>query len=712
MTKADVTAQEVQSFFYSQAFADGLRASFAILLPALAGLYFDRFDIGLAISLGAMCVSLTDAPGPFIHKRNGMLACAVFIFLVALVTGFARTSVFFMALEITVVCFFFSMFNVYGTRAAGVGNAAILMMILTMDRPVSTAPFIVTAFMILSGGVYYTALSLLLYKLQPYRVAKRALGDSILEIGNYLSIKADFYNVATDLAQDYKRMLGRQITVHEKQDAARELLFKSRQIVEENSLEGRRLVLTFVETIDLFENITATYFDYEQLRQQYVGTGILPKISSTLKKSAMQLRRIGVAIQSGGKLKAGFDYDAELIYLKKEIDALDGTGKPTRVLKRILVNIRRILTNIQTIVEYFETSELPKTSVDHSRFISHQAFSSKMFWDNISLKSSIFRHSIRVAVACLAGFIVAKFMAYGHHSYWILLTIAFILKPAYSLTKQRNIERILGTVAGAIIGILIFVFVHDSRVQFAFMVLFMIGTYTFMRMNYLRMVICTTPYVLLLFKFLGVGFVELAGERILDTVTGCAIAFFCSYVIFPSWEADQLKHHVSEMLRANINYLTKVADILGGTKVAVIDYKLARKAVYVASANLTAAFQRMLSEPKQKQASRKNMYRFVVQNHILFSNIASVATALINQKQKTYSGTLIHLVSQSCNKLYAALSFIDAEELNEPRKHSSPEKSREILPEEKSLKEQLEFIEKISSDIEKTVTLIREKSTL
>src|SRR5215207_4249074 len=107
-------AREIQYFFYSQAFADGFRITFAILLPALTGLYFNLFNAGLTISLGAMCVSLTDAPGPLIHKRNGMLFCIAFAFVMALLTPFARYNLYTMGLEVAVVTFFFSMFTVYG----------------------------------------------------------------------------------------------------------------------------------------------------------------------------------------------------------------------------------------------------------------------------------------------------------------------------------------------------------------------------------------------------------------------------------------------------------------------------------------------------------------------------------------------------------------------------------------------------------------------
>src|SRR5206468_7273733 len=166
-----------------------------------------------------------------------------------------------------------------------------------------------------------------------------------------------------------------------------------------------------------------------------------------------------------------------------------------------------------------------KSENDHSHFISHQSLDPKILINNLSLESSVFRHAVRVCVACTVGFMITKLIPYGHHSYWILMTIAFMLKPAFSLTRQRNIERIIGTLAGGAIGVLVLVFVPNKTVQFVFMVLFMIGTYSFMRIRYLLMVICTTPYILILFSFLGTGYKSVVQERIFDTVLGCTIAF-------------------------------------------------------------------------------------------------------------------------------------------------------------------------------------------
>ena len=126
-------AKEASLFFFSQSLADGLRTTIAVLLPALIAYYLDLFDFGMTISLGALCVSLVDAPGPIIHRRNTMLFTLLFIFIVVVVTGYARLNIFLTGLEILFFSFFFSMLNVYGLRATMVGNAALLAMILTMD---------------------------------------------------------------------------------------------------------------------------------------------------------------------------------------------------------------------------------------------------------------------------------------------------------------------------------------------------------------------------------------------------------------------------------------------------------------------------------------------------------------------------------------------------------------------------------------------------
>jgi YccS/YhfK family integral membrane protein len=695
-------AAEIRYFLFSQAFADGLRITFAILLPAMAGYYFGFFLIGLTVSLGALCVSLADAPGPLLNKRNGMLVCILSVFIVSLVTSFARLNSFTLGFEIVLFCFFFSMFNAFGTRAAGVGTAALLVMILTMDDPVPTKDILPHSAMILAGGLWYFLVSIALSRLQPYRPGQRILGECVRELARYLSIKASFYEPKSDLANTYRKLVSQHIVVNEKQDAVRDILFKSRQIVNESTPTGRKLVFTFVETVDLFEDITATYYNYDNLRNRFASSHILADISKVIRTIAHELDLMGMAIQNDSGYRSYTDLDEELVFLKANIDSLGKTQNESHlILKKILVNLRRLVQKTKEVANYFAGKEsLSKRELlDHSKFISHQSIDRKIFFNNLSLSSSVFRHSLRVSIACIAGYVITKFLAYGHHSYWVLMTTAFIMKPAFSLTRQRNIERILGTVLGGLIGVAILVFVHNKDLLFAIMVIFMLLNYSFMRINYLATVLFTTPFVLILFSFLGVGFADVARERVFDTLLGCVIAFTAGSFLFPSWEKDYLHNYVSKMLKANADYLDVIVKGLGGMQPDLTHYKLVRKEVYVASANLSAAFQRMLFEPKNKQQHGKKMQEFIVLNHILFSNIATVATNLLRREPRRHPQQLVSYAKRS-REILCRQAGNNYKEVSVAQAEKEPEI---INADDVLLKDQLEFIAGLCTDIEKNV---------
>jgi hypothetical protein len=242
--------------------------------------------------------------------------------------------------------------------------------------------------------------------------------------------------------------------------------------------------------------------------------------------------------------------------------------------------------------------------------------------------------------------------------------------------------------------------VENTTVRFAIMVLFMLGTYTFMRLNYLAMVMCVTPYVFIVFSFIGTEFRSIASERILDTFIGCAIAFSASYFLFPSWEREQLKQYMGDIVKANMLYLQKIIKALSGHQVSLIEYKVSRRDVYLHSANLSAAFQRMLSEPKSKQTSTSQLQQFVVLNHLFFSNIANMATTLLSKDRQGYPAELLHMARKVHSKLDESRKKLgNKEELFLPGEATTnPEEATDDV----LLKEQLQFVYKISKDIEKT----------
>lgn len=695
-------AEQFKYFLFGQNLADGIRVTLEIILPALVFTYFGDLETGYFISIGALCVSISDGPGPVVHKRNGMLYCNIFIFLMALLTGFLNAHLITLGILILASTFLFSMFSVYGSRAGSIGTAALLVMILRMAKDVPPTEVLTQSLLVLAGGIWYMVIALLFYRLTPYRPAQRALGDCINETANYLLIKSELYDTETNLKDEYRKLLDQQVIVNEKQDTVRELLFKNRTLLKESTHYGRVLVLTFTYLVDLFENIMATWFDYASLREKYGSTGILNDVGSMIKEIAGQMKAIAQAIHANTSYKKEFDTIEELDKLKFKIDNLPDNGSHF-MLKKILINLRNLSAQVDEILKYFEEDLSGKKQLrsekDYSRFVTHQQINGTVFKNNLTMESSIFRHSLRVMITCGVGFIISKLISTGHHSYWILMTIIIILKPGFSLTKERNFDRLIGTIGGGIIGLLIIGFVKDPYILVGFIVISMLGTYTFVRLNYIVMVIFLTPYVLILFHLIGLGAVDIASERLADTAIASLLAFLASYFLFPHWESSTIQGNMSGVLKANIHYLRKLRDLLYGIEISTIEYKLVRKELFVATANLSAALHRMLSEPKSKQRHRREIYAFVVLNHVLSSNIASLTASFIETPQ-TVSKEILTRLKRITEVLEKSLNKIDSTSLPAD-KTILPEKPVVIKETDEDLKEQLFFIQKVSEDIDK-----------
>jgi uncharacterized membrane protein (TIGR01666 family) len=704
--------RNIQDFLLSTYFADGLRITIGVLFPSLILAQFGMLKFGMTLSLGALCVSVVDTPGPSVHRRNAMLITTALITLISVVVGLTNKNPYFIGVLLVICSFLFSMFFLYGTRAASIGTAVLLIMVLSIDDVRPWRDVLMYSLLVFCGSIWYSFLSYFFYRLRPYRVVQQTLSESIHEISEFLRSKAKFYHQNIDYDTNYAELLQLQVEVHEKQDAVRELLFKTREIVRESTPEGRFLLLVFVDTVDLYEQVMSTYYNYQQLHDQFDAVGILSSYEKVINRIAAELDEIAFALKTGGTPLPPVVLIDEVNHLKAEITELENDNKDGKyntlgiiALKNIEVNIENILSRVKTINSYFNKKEkknLKKREIEIERFVTRQPIDIKLFYDNLTFSSSTFRHSLRVAIVMIIGFLVAR-MLDSSHSYWILLTILVISKPGFSLSKQRNYQRLIGTVVGAFIGMGILLYIHDRHTLFFILLFCMIGAYSFQRKNYVVSVLFMTPYILVLFDFLGMGSLSIAKERIYDTLIGSGIALLGSYMLFPNWEHQNLKEAMLNTLHANMAYFEEVTLLYFTSEQNLTNYKLARKEVYVTSANLASIFQRMFSEPKSKQKLMKEMHQFTALNHLLSSYIATLS--LYNKEHSFFYSSPDDLKPVANNTTY--LLNLAAEHLvnhkdeasNVPLIKSVNDDKKLLNSNEAQVIEQFDLIQKVAYDI-------------
>ena len=669
-------ARSYKSFVNSQYLYEGVKVTAGILIPALLMSYFGLLNTGILISLGAMCVSITDSPGPILHRRNGMVACILSVFVVSVLVGFVAGSPWLLGVVIFACCFFFSMLAIYGTRAGAVGIAALLIMVLDINQQQQGWQVIVHALYIASGGLWYMCYTSLIYTFRPYKLAQQSLGESIESIAAYLRIRAGFYRKDIDYEANYKSLLQQQAMVQDKQNQLGELLFKTRIIVQSTTTTGRILVMIYMDIADMFERIMTSYQYYETLHTYFDETGILNEYESLALTLADEIDELGIAVKSGSPSINNDRLPDKIKQAGEKLDILRSNFMKPENMEGFL-NLRRILENIQDIYARVKTLHLYTTydraltekqlpEVDYERYISHQVISLEMLPDNLTFRSDTFRHSLRVSIAVIAGYLFSLFFPLGH-SYWILLTIVVILKPAYSLTKSRNIDRLLGTILGIAIGIPFIYFIQDKTVLLLVMIVLMTGTYVYIRKNYFTSVLLMTPYIIIFFHLLNPAtFKAVLMDRFIDTVIGSAIAFVASLFLFPAWEREKIRPVMINMLKEASDYLHSATCFLGGVStVEQHKHKVARKDALVALANLSDTFNRMVSEPKRMQHNMKEIHHFVVLCHMLMSYIATLSQFIQRRDLEELSGEFLLLINYLMDYLKIAKSMLEGSTVSE-----------------------------------------------
>lgn len=708
-----------------------------VLIPVLVLANFGQLQMGVSLALGALCVSLPDNPGPIHHRRNAMLWTVGLLFATTLITGVSVPYDWLVMVLLVVMPFLFSIIGIYGARATSVGLACMLVMMLNIDKTQTFRQVLQNALLTSAGGVWYFLLSVSLHQLRPYKLVQQVLGDCMQETARYLRLKAAFYEPEVDYEKSYQELTESQVRVHQKQEVVRELLFKTRSIVRESTHIGRVLLMSFLDTIDLFERIMTSQQEYRMLHEHFDKTGLLQVYKEAILQLSDDLQELGIAFQEGRASKPWKESAREVLeleetYTKARAEMLDEDSIYAFIsLRHILDSIKDLQSRIDTLHVYSTYDQkIPRpnrTQRDYKRFVMRSDYNPKLILDNLNIHANIFRHSLRVSLALLAGYVLSIWLPLGH-DYWILLTIIVILKPAYSLTRQRNLHRMGGTLIGAAIAASVLYGVQEIHVLIAFITVFMIIAYSLMRSNYFISVIFMTAYIIIAFHFLKPGDINIVlKDRVVDTAIGSAISFLLIFLIPPKWEKENIISLAVETIKANLEYFEYIAGGFTGAAFVTSQYKLRRKEMYVALANLGDAFQRMLNEPKSKQQKGDFLHQLVVSNHMLASHIASLsvyrdeyadeystpdfqplANLVINLLQQCQSilenKPVIELPDKKMNEPIAIRQEVEnliTQRQHELRQGSLETENRYKVSELKTITDQFEIILRVAGDMKK-----------
>ncbi|MDF4202540.1 FUSC family membrane protein [Maribacter sp. SA7] len=659
--------KELVQYFGSTNFSKSVLTVIAVITPLFIGINTGYTEIGLAICFGAFWCNPSDVNGSQKHKVYGILFSAALVMVVSFIGGYLHYSNWLALVILGVLSFGISLIASYGFRASLISFSGLLALILSFAHTPGQLKIYEYSLLVGLGGLWYLALSLLWYKINPKGQTEEILYEIIGKTGDLLKKRGKLINGEANRKKLQKKIFLLQSQLTEQHDTLREILILSRINSGTSTYNGKR-VLVLVQLIEMLETAGANPVNYTKMDEQFA---IYPEFTQLFQhlifNMAEQLQSMAKIGNKPNELPKHQRLNKQFKELRNKISEL-GTVKNNKAYEAFIMfqnlleyqekqfdklkRMKWLLSDHDVASEEFIDKEILK------RFLISQDYSPRILLRNLSFRSTIFRHSLRLAITLMVGFVLGNLFSF-QNLYWILLTIILIMRPSYGLTKARTKDRTVGTIIGGVIATAIVYLVQDIYVYGILALISFVVALSMLQKNYKLSAIYVTLSIVFIYGILQPDIMTVIQYRILDTLVGAGLSYLGFLLLWPSWSFQEIQKDVTKSVQANQIYLSKIADFYINKGKVPTSYRLARKNAFLETSNLSSAFQRMTQEPHSKQKNLNKIYELVELNHNFLSSLASLSIYIQNHKtteaSERFNG-IIHRIDENLSVVLDALS--------------------------------------------------------
>ncbi|OBV39069.1 putative membrane protein YccC [Janthinobacterium psychrotolerans] len=554
--------------------SEGLRAASAASAMLVLGLLFDHPDFSWA-AIGAFWTCLADAAGT---RRMRFVSMAGFGLLSTLAGGVAALAaghgVAAAALAVLLFSWAGALARIWGAAAAQVAILAATACVVMVTHPLySLAQALPFLAIYLSGCLFATVLSFTVWRIHPYGPSRQAIRTAYLRLAGIARDNARYLAKAGDQAGGGAHGASYRSQARAALEAARVALAAVPPSRAGHSAPYDKLLLALSDAERIFAYLIAVTHSCERERQRLRHD---PRARRSLAAMALLLRRLGLALRRHP--------ETPLLPLQRRLAACG------RRLEAALGALLPLRLNVA-----FMELDLPRTERLPWRLAAAQALAQgwQTLGVNASLQSLGWRHAARVALTTTSAFLLVELLRIPF-GYWATMATLLILQPSVSTTWPRGIERVAGSIAGALLAVLIGLVIHTPLAISLVVFPMIVATMALRRVSYSLHVMFMTPaFVLVADYAMPASEMAYAFSRLGNNVLGCVLALLATFFLWPDREADDLEPRLAGAVSANLKYLLAVLAV-GGKWDASIARQ--RREAGLASNNAEQVLQRLRIE--------------------------------------------------------------------------------------------------------------------
>ena len=615
--------------FVGQHIINGASVGLGVVAVALVSSAIFGFAAGQPATLGAISASISDLPAPWREKAKtlgfGFALALLSTVAIQLALPWAVAAL----VMIGLISFVGGLVTGLGRWAVAVGMQAVIPMIFILGFPRETFPAAVRIELLLAGGgVAYIAFALLATVFTDASARRLVTSESIREFSLYMRAVAGVFDPDQELAAAYGATIRQQSMLSEQLQSARSVLLDRPG----EKGERMRLAASIGILLDALDALVAAQCDVDLIRQTPEAATVLARIGDALRVGSFDLEHLSLELLTTGRPILPPDHQLAIDALKRaaaraEAEAMDPKARAALVATtwRLVLSLSHI-RRLERALSDDETARASIGDVNLAAFIPKRRYAPSALAAHLSLESPVLRFAVRLALAMMAGAVVAQSLGDERHGNWVLLTIAVVMRAGYGLTKQRRDDRVIGTLIGCVVAAGSVAYLPAGALV-AVQGLAVAVTHSFARLNY-RVASSGASVTALVSLHLVQPWVSAPIlVRLADTLIGAAIAHLFNY-LWPRWESSEAPRLASR-LQAQ---LAAFAAAALRTDVSDHDYRLARKNVIEAIAALSDSAGRMSSEPMAARKGLDEMANLLIAAYSLVAELSAARLAVPDRR--------------------------------------------------------------------------------
>ncbi|MCU4306877.1 YccS family putative transporter [Acinetobacter ursingii] len=621
--------------------------------------YFLNFQLAtIPLTLGVVAAGLSDIDDRFSVRIMNLVYTAVGFFITAASVQLLFPYPFLFAIGLIASCIGWILLGSLGRRYATIAYGCLVVSVYSMLGVHLFDEWYMQPVLLVIGAAWYGLISTISFLLFPVRPLQDKLSACYEALGNFLFAKSNLFDVDMT-AESYQQSMidlslenGKLIGVFN--DTKTALLTRLKG--DRGQKDTRRSLHYYFVVQDIHERADSAHISYQELSKVFQHSDILFRFQRILSIQGKACQDLSQSILKRQAYIHNKRFKHAFENLKLSLEKLQQEQIYDQIWVNALYALYQNLKSIDAQLRNLETER--NISLEKSKQFEHQLKDDDLKgWSdivtrikqNLTPESVLFRHAIRLSIVLLIAYIFVQItgIKYG---YWILLTALFVSQPNFNATKRRLRLRIVGTLVGIICGLAILYFVPSLEGQLLLLVISGVLFFELRSKQYAQATAFITILALINFNLDSSGF-SAGIPRLIDTLIGCALAWFGVSFIWPDWKFRRLPRTIQRSLQAQCNYLKDVVRQYHEGRDHGLNYRVARRAAHNTDAEVASLISTLATEPDFDPYQKTLAFEFLCLNHTFLSYIAALGA----HREQSQDQDILKLLDQALDDIQGAL---------------------------------------------------------